>query len=29
MPGDGDGSITVWIGGVKTGDLAAEPLLER
>ena len=30
MPGDGEGSITGWIAGVKSGDLAAaQPLWER
>jgi DNA-directed RNA polymerase specialized sigma24 family protein len=30
MPGDGDGSITGWIAGMKAGDLAlAQPLWER
>jgi DNA-directed RNA polymerase specialized sigma24 family protein len=30
MPGDGDGSITGWIAGVKAGDVAAaQPLWER
>jgi hypothetical protein len=30
MPGAGDGSITGWIAGVKSGDLAAaQPLWER
>jgi hypothetical protein len=30
MPGDGDGSITRWIAGVKAGDVAAaQPLWER
>jgi DNA-directed RNA polymerase specialized sigma24 family protein len=30
MPGDGDGSITRWIAGVKAGDpAAAQPLWER
>ena len=29
MTGDGDGSITGWIAGVKAGDLAAQPLWER
>ncbi len=30
MPGEGDGSITGWIAGVKAGDVAAaQPLWER
>jgi DNA-directed RNA polymerase specialized sigma24 family protein len=30
MPGDGEGSITGWIAGMKAGDLAvAQPLWER